>query len=162
VLKPLFPFDVCQLTGLKKSSDRNPNRVRGVRAHQLLNSTVHRKESDAAWPRVPRACCSMESPACHSQEVFVFGCPGLHFKRTAERPRCPSGFDIIQSSPLYEHVYVAVVIKHIIPVMIVLGPGANSASDLCPSGSFQFCTRPPNQILPLLLIKTSRCSNIST
>jgi hypothetical protein len=58
---------------LKKSSDRNQNRVHGVRVHQFLNFTVHRKESNAAWPRVPRACGSMESLACHSQEVSVSG-----------------------------------------------------------------------------------------
>jgi hypothetical protein len=65
VLQPRFPFDVCRLTGLKKSPDRDPNRVRGIGAHQLLNFTVHHKECYDVWLCVPRACCSMESLACH-------------------------------------------------------------------------------------------------
>jgi hypothetical protein len=90
--------------------------VRGFRAHQFLNFTVHRKESDAAWPLVPRTCGSMESLACHLPQVSVFGRQGRHFKRITEEQRCPSGIETTPSSPLYEHVYVAVGINHIIPV----------------------------------------------
>jgi hypothetical protein len=57
--------------------------------------------------------------------------PGWHFKLSAGRPRSSSGFEIAPSSPLCKHIFAVLWIIHISPIMIELGPGANSTSDLC-------------------------------
>jgi hypothetical protein len=130
-----FPFRVM---GLKKFPDMNPNSKRCVRAYQFRNFAVHHKESDAAWPRVLRACCSMESLRFHLQklEVAGFGWPGWHFKRTAdlESPRSSTGFENLAPSVSHcKHVYVALEIINFIHDMIVGARSEFCHSDLCPS-----------------------------
>jgi hypothetical protein len=97
--QPRFSLVVCQLTGLKKSSDRNVNCSCISRAHHFHNITVHHKESYAAGPLVQKACCSMESLTCHFQDVIVFGCLGWQIKVTLEPPSRRFGNEKALSAP---------------------------------------------------------------
>jgi hypothetical protein len=133
--QPRFSLVVCQLTGLKKFSDRNLNCSCIGRAHHFHNFTVHKKKSDAAGPLVQKACCSMESLTFHFQDVIVFGCLGWQIKVTLDPPSRRFGNEKALSAPHREHVSSVLWIFHCISITIELFPASDSARDLCPSES---------------------------
>ena len=100
-------------------------------------------------------------PFAGSRSCWQSGDLGCYFKLSAERPCSSSGTEIAPSSPLCENICTALEIIHISPIMIALGPGANSASDLCPYYRYSIYITQRICFLPRLSMYQCCCGQIA-